>query len=98
MCERLGQFTNLKSLKIGYSYRYIGWGMDWTHEIGLNMLAKLTKLEELDLYSLDKLIVRVEEVKWMVDHWLKLSKLQGLDPDSKAYEWLKENYPRIRLN
>lgn len=42
---------------------------------GLNMLAKLTKLEELDIYSLDMLIVRVKELKWIVDQWPKLSRL-----------------------
>lgn len=69
------------------------------HIVGRNRdrLSGLKKLQELHIPNMRHHVHNVQEVKWMVEHWPKLSKLVGLDLDSKAYTWLSLNYPGIKL-
>ncbi|KAF9371385.1 hypothetical protein CPB97_002003 [Podila verticillata] len=113
VCERLGEFTNLRILQLGHQaqvnqllrkggFRAVtiprqGKCLSLTLETGLEMLCGLKTLEELHIPNMDHLVAEGQEVEWMVEHWPRLSVLTGLDEDSEAYKWIEANRPHIRL-
>ncbi|GJJ72302.1 hypothetical protein EMPS_04659 [Entomortierella parvispora] len=73
-------------------------------------LEHLASLKDLEVLSIERMShrVRLPEVQWMVAHWPKLRRIDGLahmrDPRCKtpgeteeAVEWLQEHYPWIKL-
>ncbi|KAF9376638.1 hypothetical protein CPB97_010682 [Podila verticillata] len=102
LCERLGEFTNLRILQLGNS----GWGMghdvdalplEFTLENGLGALKGLKSLQEFHICKLSHVGLGVKEVKWMVKSWPRLSKICGLSRLTDAYKWLRETHPRLCL-
>ncbi|KAF9376844.1 hypothetical protein CPB97_010568 [Podila verticillata] len=64
---------------------------------GLRKLEGLKNLEELHIPNMDHQIKDVREVKWMVEHWPRLSRLFGIGPQTDAHAWLQKNHPEISL-
>lgn len=114
VCERLGDFTNLRILRLGHEAQVNqllrkGWLRDFTVpkqgeclsltlETGLEMLGGMKTLEEFHIPNMDHHVTEEQEVEWMVEHWPRLSRLVGLDEDSEAYKWLREYHPKIKLD
>lgn len=99
VCERIGTFTNLKALQLApksYRSRKQHACVHLSLDSGLDKLASVKKLEKLHINNMGHRVTQVQEVEWMVEHWPKLWRLDGLDRDSKAYKWLKENHPEIQ--
>ncbi|KAF9126239.1 hypothetical protein BGW39_006757 [Mortierella sp. 14UC] len=66
---------------------------------GLDLMSGLKELRELNVEEMAHLI-GVEEVRWMVEHWPKLSRVIGLAVKGEvndAVEWLKQARPWIEL-
>lgn len=106
--DRIARLSNLETLWLGHtpSFRYV-WRrsrqqedqyncMAMSLESGLHELSRLVDLTELNVSNM-KTRIGVKEVQWMTEYWPRLSAIRGLvkDSDSKAIEWLKEQYPEI---
>lgn len=103
LCERLGQFTNLKVLHLAHGncedgQSSIHAALELTLKSGLDALGGLKNLQELHICKLGHAGLGVEEVKWMVKHWPRLSKICGLGRPTSAYKWLRRNRPRIDVD
>ncbi|KAF8981890.1 hypothetical protein BGZ52_002404 [Haplosporangium bisporale] len=68
-----------------------------TFTTGLRKLEGLNNLEELYIPNMDHHIKDVREVRWMVEHWPRLSRLFGIGPQTDAHAWLQKNHPEISL-
>ncbi|KAF8952718.1 hypothetical protein BGZ52_004395 [Haplosporangium bisporale] len=102
LCERLGEFANLRILHLGNS----DWGMGHDGDAlplelslvnGLDTLEGLKNLQEFHICKLSHVGLGVEEVKWMVKSWPRLSKICGLNRLTEAYMWLRETHPTLCL-
>jgi len=107
--DRLARLTNLETLWLGngpclrrsrYSMEKQKCCLEMSLESGLYKLTGLKKLKELNITAME-LRVGVKEVQWMVEHWPRLQIIYGLAENNhageKAAEWLKKNFPGIRL-
>lgn len=102
LCERLGEFTNLRILQLGSSDWEMGHNvgappLELTLENGMGALEGLKNLQELHICKLRRVGLRVMEVKWMVKNWPKLTKICGLGRLTDAYMWLKDSHPMLYL-
>ncbi|KAF9383077.1 hypothetical protein CPB97_006764 [Podila verticillata] len=103
VCERLGQFTNLKILRLGH----LRYGLDGiicpsmflalTLDTGMEKLGGLDKLQELYINYNHHLIDGELEVKWMAENWRKLWKVRGLRRHTAAYKWINKSIHQINL-
>lgn len=69
-----------------------------TFATGLRKLERLKNLEELHIPNMDHQIKDVREVKWMVEHWPRLSRLFGIGSQTEAHAWLQKKHPKISLS
>ncbi|KAG0237881.1 hypothetical protein BGW41_008307 [Actinomortierella wolfii] len=103
--RRLGQQKRMRKLVIGgmaSTTNTPGFGiqvdcLEMTLESGLDELADLKELEELDIHHMDHR-VRVPELEWMVEHLPKLRRLIGMCDSLNPYspeveEWLQTHRP-----
>lgn len=67
---------------------------------GLQILEGLKELKVLSVVRMATTI-GVEDVQWMVQSWLKLRRVDGLNchdgDEAEASKWLQKNCPRIIL-
>lgn len=104
VCQRLTQFTHRKTLWLGRACRLfsshmveMGMVLELTLEARLDKLIELKKLQKLDINCNQHRVNDVKEIKLMVKHWPKLQKIHGLGRNTKAYNWIKKNHPKIEL-
>ncbi|KAG0349504.1 hypothetical protein BG004_005166 [Podila humilis] len=95
LCERLGQFTNLRDLEIPYIFR----GPSHIH-LALTLgtgLEKLSELKSLKNIRFDfQNDIGVSEVEWMIKNWKQISNIRGLRPGSPAKKWALEHIPHLQ--
>lgn len=103
--SRLARLVHLETLWLGHHARMRvagdtldtedqNAGLLMTLASGLDRLAALKNLRELNLYGLNTEI-DVEEVEWMMRAWPHLDTISGLLEFSPARIWLKKNYPSL---
>ncbi|KAF9376637.1 hypothetical protein CPB97_010681 [Podila verticillata] len=96
ICERLGELTRLKVLRLCNRSWDESRSVHLTVDTGLRKLDGMTRLQEVCLPYLRGHVTRQRDLAWMVEHWPKLSKLE-LFPSMKAYTWLEQYHPEIHL-
>ncbi|KAF9288995.1 hypothetical protein BGZ68_010226 [Mortierella alpina] len=78
--EQLAQLVNLRVLILGENVGSVQppthYLLDWTLPNGLDKLARLTRLEELDIRGL-RAKMGMKEVQWVAHSWQNLRKLTG---------------------
>lgn len=105
--ERLGSFTNLRTLTIerrswqedsGYlAFKYFFMSSPRALKNRLKKLARLTSLRELNFINMPNQRTEMQEVEWMVENLPSLRRITGLRQTSDAFEWLQENHSKIQL-
>ncbi|KAK3811124.1 MAG: hypothetical protein J3Q66DRAFT_443373 [Benniella sp.] len=93
--DRLARLTNLEILWLGEGVGAKAQCLEMSLESGLDKLAPLKKLKELNVACLDTRI-GVKEVQWMIENWPRLRFIYGLgdhEDHGEALSWLQENYP-----
>ncbi|KAK3811131.1 MAG: hypothetical protein J3Q66DRAFT_351102 [Benniella sp.] len=97
--DRLARLTNLEILWLGEGVGAKAQCLEMSLESGLDKLAPLKKLKELNVACLDTRI-GVKEVQWMIENWPRLRFIYGLgdhEDHGEALSWLQENYPGIKV-
>ncbi|KAG0088988.1 hypothetical protein BGZ93_010089 [Podila epicladia] len=113
VCERLGHFTNLRVLQLGWSpYSIHSKTVYWdtlenaapsTQNACVNLtlktgLGKLVNLKRLEELHIINMDHQVmEELMWMAEQWPRLWKIHGLNLDTAARRWPLLNRPKIQL-
>lgn len=103
--ERLGTFKNLRILKFERRATFLD-GSLWTApervglrlETGLDKLGGLKEFEGLHMIGIWRQMgvgVGVQETEWMVQQWLRLSRVVDLNQGTEAFDWLRENHPEF---
>ncbi|KAG0246900.1 hypothetical protein BGX31_005388 [Mortierella sp. GBA43] len=111
MYDRLARFIRLEKLRLGRSssttssskcpdgkHQYES--LEMSLESGLDKLAGLTELEELDVSGM-KTRIGLKEVQWMAEHWPRLHTIRGLDNHCEEWPmmrwWLRTYRSKIEL-
>ncbi|KAK3811092.1 MAG: hypothetical protein J3Q66DRAFT_58717 [Benniella sp.] len=101
--DRLGRLTKLETLQLGDGFGTLQDScLEMSLESGLDKLSGLKSMKELNVERSETKI-GIKEVQWMVENWPKLSAIYGLDgrgldgrrKNFEAFEWLRENRPKI---
>ncbi|KAG0033189.1 hypothetical protein BGZ81_009160 [Podila clonocystis] len=76
----------------------IDYSLDMTLSSGMDQLAELKNLEELNVCRLNHLIGELE-LEWMNTNWTKLQRVTGLFNDGQAHDptnvgWIVQHHPR----
>ncbi|KAK3846559.1 MAG: hypothetical protein J3R72DRAFT_434095 [Linnemannia gamsii] len=80
--HQLGRLSNLQQLSLGHCILWMyengvsHHGLDFTLEAGLDQLAGLKKLEELNLEGIYQRMGE-KDVRWMLEHWPRLRVVEG---------------------
>ncbi|KAF9974573.1 hypothetical protein BGZ73_002008 [Actinomortierella ambigua] len=102
--RRLGQQKNLRKLVLGGAVistttGELGWHnscLEMTLESGLDELAGLKSLEELNIRDMDHLM-NEPEIKWMAENLPKLARVKGLfdndHPPRELKDWISAHKP-----
>ncbi|KAG0028730.1 hypothetical protein BGZ81_004458 [Podila clonocystis] len=99
--RRLARLTLLEELWLGHSPEhedpeepYQTDCLQLTLESGLEILGGLKNLRGINIVHMEHSIGLIE-VQWMIKSWPKLMSIYGLDEDSEANQWLKDNHPKL---
>ncbi|KAF9954070.1 hypothetical protein BGZ72_004932 [Mortierella alpina] len=102
--EQLAQLVNLRVLILGENVGSIQppahYMLDWTLANGLGKLARLKRLQELDIRGL-RAKMGLEEVKWMTHAWQNLQKMSGVlcyDAERNEIKALERELKKLRPN
>ncbi|KAF9569941.1 hypothetical protein EC968_002419 [Mortierella alpina] len=100
--EQLAQLVNLRVLILGENVGSVQppahYMLDWTLLNGLSKLARLRRLQELDIRGL-RAKMGMEEVKWMAHSWQHLRKLTGVlcyDANKNEVKVLERELKKLR--
>ncbi|KAG9319065.1 hypothetical protein KVV02_002405 [Mortierella alpina] len=102
--EQLAQLVNLRVLILGENAGSVQppthYMLDWTLSNGLDKLARLRRLQELDIRGL-RAKMGLVEVKWMAHSWQNLQKLTGVlcyDANTNELKALEREFKKLHPN